>query len=98
MNDGVHLRAVEDVVVDLRRGHRLQVQLEREAIVDVAEGSGVPENGVALARDEKRDGDVGVVLAEFDDAAAVVEHAALVLAETVKRLVVVGTKAVFDVE
>ncbi len=49
MDDGVHLRAVEDVVVDLRRRHRFQVQIEGEAIVHVAEGGGVPKNGVSLA-------------------------------------------------
>ncbi len=97
MEDGIHLRTVEDVVVNLRRGHRLQVQLQRKAVVDVAEGSGVPKNGVAFARNQQRDGDVGIVLAELDDAAAIVEHAVLVLAEPVQRFRGIGAEAVLDV-
>ena len=98
MKDRVHLRAVEDVVVNLRRGHRLQVQIEGKAVVDVAEGGGVPEDGVAFARNQQRDGDVGVVLAKLDGAAAVVEHAALMLTEPVQRFGGIGAEAVLDVE
>ncbi len=51
-----------------------------------------------LLETSERNRDVGVVLAELDDAAAIVEHAALMLAEPVKRLGGVGAEAVFDMK
>ena len=41
---------------------------------------------IAFARNQQGDRDIGVVLPEFDRAAAVVEHSALVLAQTIESL------------
>ena len=63
VDDGVELGAVEEVVVDGVGGEGVEVGFEGEAVVEVGEGGGVPEDGVALGGEEQRDGDVGVVLA-----------------------------------
>ena len=63
VDDGVELGAVEEVVVDGVGGEGVEVGFEGEAVVEVSEGGGVPEDGVALGGEEQGDGDVGVVLA-----------------------------------
>ena len=55
-------RAVEKVIVDDLRNLGTDVQIVREAVIDAAAGCAVPENSVAIAGDEKRDGNAGVVL------------------------------------
>src|SRR6266567_1568367 len=57
----------------------------REAIVEAAAGSVVPENSIAVAGKQHRDGDVGVVLRNIYGFAAIVPDARLVLAQTVER-------------
>ena len=55
-----------------------------EAVVEAAAGAVVPEDSVAVAGEEQRDGDVGIVLREVDGFTAVVPDTTLVLAETIK--------------
>ena len=98
VDDVVHLRAVEDEVVDAVAGDGIEGELEGEAVVDVGVGGGVPNDSVALGGEEKGDGHVGVVLGDFDGGAAIVEHAALVLAEAVEGFGGVGPETVDDVE
>ena len=76
-----------DPVVDLRRclgdpPGRVVAQL------DTSDGGVVPEEPVAFAREQERDGDLGVPLDEVDDAALLVEPPVLVLAEAVEVLAV----------
>ena len=98
VDDVVHLGAVEDEVVDAVAGDGVEGELEREAVIDVGVGGGVPDDAVAFGGDEEGDGYVGVVLGDFDGGAAIVEHAALVLAEAVEGFGGVGPEAVDDVE
>ena len=72
-----------------------EADLGREAIVEPGHRGGVPEDAIALGRDHERDGDVGVGLREFDGRSAVVEHAALVLAQSVDGFLNGGVKLVF---
>ena len=65
MDNPVHVRAVEHVVIHLVAGHRFKVEVERKAVIHVGEGGRVPEDSVALAGDQQRDGDIGVVLPQL---------------------------------
>ena len=96
VENGVDLRAVEEVVIDRLAGDGSQLQLKRKAIVEVGERRRVPHQPVALARNQQRDRDIGVVLAQLDRGAAIVEHAALMLAQPVERFRDRGRKAVRD--
>ena len=55
-----------------------------EAIVEPAARAVVPENAVAIAGEQQRNGDIGVVLRKVDGFSAIVPHAGLVLAQSVK--------------
>ena len=94
VDDRVHLGAVDEVVVNRVAGQGGELEREREAVVDLGERGGVPHQRVAAAGDQQRNGDIGVVLRQQHGAAAVVEHAALVLAQAVVGLVGVGKEAV----
>ena len=98
VDDVIHLGTVEDEVVDAVAGEGVEGELEGEAVVDVSVGCGVPDDAVAFGGDEERDGYVGVVLGDFDGGAAIVEHAALVLAEAVEGFGGVGPEAIYYVE
>jgi hypothetical protein len=97
VDDRVHLGAVEEVVVDGLARQRTERQLERKTVVDVGKRGGIPHDRVTLARNKQRDRDVGVVLPEFDRGAAVVEHAALVLTQSIERFAHRWSKAVRNV-
>src|SRR5208282_2976076 len=56
-----------------------------EAVSETAARAVVPEDAVAVAGEQERNGNVRVVLREVDGFAAIVPDAGLVLAETVKR-------------
>ena len=84
-----------DPVVELRcrLGHpagRVEAQLH------AADGRVVPEEAVALAREQERDADLGVALDEVDDAALLVEPPVLMLAEAVEVLAVGRLEAHFE--
>ena len=96
VDDGVHLRAVEEVVVDRFAGHGAEGDFGGKAIVDVGEGRRVPHQPITLARYQQRNCDVGIVLTQFDGRAAVVEHTALMLPKTVEGLDRNGREAVGD--
>ncbi len=98
MDHLVHFRTVNEVVIHGMSCQRTQIQVEWEAIVDVGKGSGIPHQGVALARQQQWNRDVSIVLAEFHGGSAVVEQATLMLTQTVETLREVRRKPIFDVE
>ena len=75
----VHLRPIDHVVVNRILSQRPKVGLQRKAVIDKGERGGIPHHRVTLTRNQKRKRDIGVVLPEFHCAAAVVEYSALVL-------------------
>ena len=96
VDEGVEVRAVEDVVIDAVGGLGGELELAGEAVIHADAGGGVPEDTVAVGREQQRDGDVAVGLRELDGGAAVVEDAGLVLAEAVEAFEGVGQEAVAD--
>jgi len=86
VDDLVHLRAVEEVVVDGVACVGGEDHFAVEAVVELGSGGGVPEQAVALGGDEQRYGDLGIGLRELDDVVAEVHRAALMLAKPVERL------------
>jgi hypothetical protein len=64
----------------------------------VCQRGGVPHYGVAFAGQQQRDCDIGVVLPKFDGRTSVVEHSALVLAQTVETFREIRGKPVFNVK
>ena len=96
VKNGVDLRAVEEVVVDRLAGDGSELQIEREAIVKIGERRRVPHQPVALARNQQRDRDIGVVLTQFDCRSAIVEHAVLMLTQPVESFCNRWRKAVSD--
>jgi hypothetical protein len=73
MDHLIHFWTVDEVVVHGMPCERPQVKVKREAIVDVSEGSGIPHQRVALGRQQQRDSNISIVLAEFHGRSAVVE-------------------------
>src|SRR5580704_11547390 len=96
MKDPVDLRAIEEVVIDRLARDGSQLQIEREATLKPGERRRIPQHSVAFARNQQRDRDIGVVLAQLYRCSAIVEHAALMLTESVERFIDRGRKAVRD--
>src|SRR5665213_1545443 len=96
MQNAVDLRAVKEVVIDRLAGHGSQLQIEREAIVEVGECRRVPQQPVALARNQQRDRHIGVVLTQLYCRSSIVEHATLMLTQSVESLCNRWRKAVRD--
>ncbi len=86
VHDLIHLGPVDNVVIDRVRGQRTELKGQRKPVVRISERRGVPQERVALTGNQQRDGNVCVVLSQFDRAATIVEHPTLMLAETVKTL------------
>ena len=85
-DDLVKIGAVEKVVVDVVGHFGTDVQVIRKAVIEPAARVVVPENAIALARNQQRDRDIGIVLRNVDRLAAIVPDARLVLAEPVEGL------------
>ena len=96
MENSVDLRAVKEVVINRLAGHRGQLHIEGKAIVEVSERRRVPHQPIAFARNQQRNRDIGVVLPQFHRGAAIVEHAALVLPQSIHRLRNCGRESVRD--
>ena len=58
----------------------------RKAVVKSTARTVVPQDSVAVAGEDHRDGDVGIDLGEVDGFAPVVPYPCLVLAETIQGL------------
>ena len=84
MDDFIHLRAIDKVVINRICGQRTELECQRKPVVRIGKRCGVPQQRIALAGNQKRDGDICVVLSQFNRTATVVEHSALVLAQAVE--------------
>ncbi len=94
MNHLVHFRTGDEVVIDRIAGVRDERELQRKAIVGEAECSRTPHQGIALGGDQKGNCNIGVVLAQLDGVATVVQLAALMLAQPVEALGRVWSEAI----
>lgn len=89
VDDLVHFRTINEVVIHGMAGERTQVQFQ---------GKPIPHQRVALARHEQRDRDIGVVLREIDAGTAVIEQSTLMLSQPVEPLVEAGREPVFKMK
>ena len=96
MDNPVHPRAIEHVVIHLAGGHRFKVQVQWKAVIHVGERGRVPQDSITLAGDQQGNGDIGVVLAQFQRAAPIVEEPALVLAQSIDGLGGIGRESSLD--
>src|ERR1019366_6091927 len=94
--NAVNLRAVEEVIIDRLAGDGSQLQIEREAIVEVGERRRVPQQPVALASSQHDHRAMGVVLTQLYCRSSIVEHATLMLTQSVESLCNRWRKAVCD--
>ena len=86
-DDFVKLRPVEKVVVHFVGYFRTEVERAEETIVEAAPRGVVPEDAVAVARQDERDADVRVVLRNIHCFAAIIPNAGLMLPKPVKRFI-----------
>jgi hypothetical protein len=98
MDDLIDLRPIDQVVVDRITRQGRELEFERKAIVCIRQRRGVPLQCIALAGNQERDSNICIVLAELNCTAAVIEHSALVLAETIESLGRIGREAIGDTE
>jgi hypothetical protein len=94
MDDSVHLRSINHVIIHGRAGDRAELQFQREAVIDIGQRRCVPKDCIALAGNEKRNRDVGVVLSQFNSRPTIIEQPALMLSQSVDRLGCIGCEAV----
>ena len=66
--------------------------------LDAADGGIVPQESIAAIGDQKRDGNLGIALFEFNDAALLIQAAMLVLAKPVESFAFLRLEPGFDVK
>ena len=96
VDDGIEVGTIEEVVVDTSRAVRAQHHLAREAVVEACARGRVPENAVAVRREQQRHSDVAVHLCQFYLAATIVQHAVLVLSQPVEAFTDLRRETVSD--
>ncbi len=85
-DDLVGFRAVDKVVVDAVGDFGADIERMNESVIHAAARGIVPEDAVAVGRDQQRNRDLRVLLRQVDGLAAIVPYAGLVLAEAIEAL------------
>jgi hypothetical protein len=94
----IDLRSVDQVVVDCIARQGRELEFEGKAIVSIRQRRCIPLQCITLAGNQERDSNVCIVLAELNCTAAVIEHSALVLTETIESLRRIRREAIGDLE
>src|SRR3984957_15553377 len=98
VDDLIDLRPIDQVVVERITRQGRELEFERKAIVGIRQRRCIPLQCIALAGNQERDSNICIVLAELNGTAAVIEHSALVLTETIESLGCIRRKAVGNLE